>query len=284
MVLVYSIYRMVDKSVLKPIRNLTDNFANLEKEDFNITLPRHDTEEIDVLIRQVRKTAAALEERKNHRLRALEEEREKVNQIRSFALEQADLLGITDETDISHIITRLSDAVQEVEKTEMFAGVSKFVTLESKNLVLENDVSLIRPAALYLTDLLSAFKGSVKKGSVELALEESITNAIVHGNLEIPSELKEKSFDEFYKEVARRSKNPPYSARRIRVSYEYENRRVRFTISDDGPGFDWKSYVDDGREADQLLVHGRGITIMRTFASSIQYNKQGNEVTLTFEV
>ena len=281
--LVYSIYRMFDKSVLVPLRTLTNDIAGFEKEEFQISPPPQDTEEMDVLVRQVRKTAIALEEKKIMREKALEEEQKKISKIRSFALQQADQLGITDKNEITHIITRLSEAVKGVEKSEMLAGISKWVTLESKQLIMKNDISLIRPAAFYLTEFITSFDGSVKKGSVELALEEAITNAIVHGNLEVESSLKEDSFEEFDKQVRSRPEISPFSERKVRISYGYQDGEAKFTICDEGSGFDWRNYIQKG-EADQLLLHGRGIIIMRTFAKSLEFNDKGDEVTLTFEI
>ena len=281
--MLFTMYRVFDASVLSPIRALTDDFAGLEREEFNITLPEQETEEIDILVKQVRKTAAALEEKKKEREKALEEEQKKIEQIRSFALKQAAPLGITDESEITYIIKRLSFAVKEVEKTEMVADISKYVTLESKQLVMKSDISLIRPAAFYLTELFACFDGSVKKSSIELALEEAITNAIVHGNLEVQSSLKEESFEEFDKQIRDRSMCAPYSERRVRISYGYGDGQARFTISDEGSGFEWRDYTASG-EADQLELHGRGITIMRTFANTLEFNEKGNEVTLAFEM
>ena len=231
----------------------------------------------------MRKTASALEEKKKEREKALEEEQKKLSKIRSFALQQADQLGITNQNEITHIITRLSEAVKGMEKSEMLAGISKWVTLESKKLTLKNDIDLIRPAAFYLTELITTFDGSVKKGAVELALEEAITNAIVHGNLEVPSSLKEESFEEFDMEIKKRSKSSPYSDRKVRISYDYVDGKAAFTISDDGNGFDWNSYTKKG-EADPLELHGRGIIIMQTFANSLRFNEKGDAVTLTFEI
>ncbi len=281
--LVYSLYRMFDKSVLLPLRELTNDFAGLEKEKFNITLPEQETREIDILVKQVRKTAATLKKKKKDREKALEEEQKKVAQIRSFALHQTDQLGITDEDEITHIITRLSRAVKEVEKNELLTGISKWVTSEQKKLTLNNDIDLVRPAAFYLTELVSTFNGSVKKGSMELALEETITNAMVHGNLEIQSSLKEESFEKFDRQIKERSQVPPYSERKVRISYDYGDGKARFTISDEGSGFDWRSFIKKG-ETDQLELHGRGIIIMRTFANSLEFNEKGNAVTLTFEI
>ena len=282
-ILTYSIYGMFNENVLKPIRHLTDDFAKLEREEFNITMPPPTTEEIKILVGQVRKTATALEEKKNQRESELEDERNKMNQIRSFTLKQADSLGITDENEIDGIVKRLSEAVREVEKTEMLSKVSRCVTMERKGLVLSNDISLIRPAAFYLTSLISSLDSSVQMGSVEVALEESITNAIIHGNLEVSSRLKERSFEEFDEEIKRRTKAPPYQDRKVNVAYDYSDGRAVFQISDEGPGFKWEKYMTDG-ESEDLLPHGRGIIIMRTFATSIKFSIKGNDVTLVFDI
>lgn len=282
-ILTYSIYGMFNENVLKPIRHLTDDFAKLEREEFNITMPPPTTEEIKILVGQVRKTATALEEKKNQRESELEDERNKMNQIRSFTLKQADSLGITDENEIDGIVKRLSEAVREVEKTEMLSKVGRCVTMERKTLVLSNDISLIRPAAFYLTSLISSLDSSVQMGSVEVALEETITNAIVHGNLEVSSRLKERSFEEFDEEIRHRIKTPPYQDRKVNVAYDYSDGRAVFQISDEGPGFKWEKYMTDG-ESEDLLPHGRGIIIMRTFATSIKFSIKGNDVTLVFDI
>ncbi|MFQ5432722.1 MAG: ATP-binding protein, partial [Nitrospinota bacterium] len=281
--LVYSIYRMFDKSIISPIRSITSDIAGLEREEFQVSLPEQETEEIDILVKQVGKTATTLEEKKKERERALKEEQEKVAQIRSFVLPQADQLGITDENEITRIITRLSEAVKEVEKNEMLSEISKWVTLESKKLILKNDINLIRPAAFYLAELITCFDGSVRKGSIELALEEAITNAIVHGNLEIQSSLKEDGFDVFDRQIKERCARSPYCDRKVRISYDYGEGKARFKISDEGGGFDWRNFIKKG-EADQLELHGRGIIIMRTFANSLEFTEKGDSVTLNFEI
>lgn len=283
------LYMMFAKNVLAPIKMITDNIGRLQKDEFDISLPPHGSREIDILIGQVQRTAKALKAKKDARDEELKAEREKVEKIRSFAAKQADSLGITDENEISEIMDRLSGAVKEVEKSQMLARVTEFVTGERKEMVLGNEVDLVRPASLYLTDLISGKESAVKKGAVELAMEEAITNAIIHGNLEVPSTLKEDDYEKFDALVSQRIKEAPYNTRKVKIFSDFgcgsgdRTDSICFKIIDEGPGFDWKSRLEKEVGTD-FLPHGRGIIIMRTFASEIKYNEQGNEVSLKFNL
>ncbi len=280
-----SFYWLFHREVMGPVHDIANTLAHMGHE--NEEGSRHPapatSREIAILNRQVEQMYKSLEDARHANESALEEERKKVAQIRSFALRQADALGITDTTEIDLIIRRLSYAVQEVEKSDLLKQVVDFVTLEKKELALGNDRRLIRPAALYLTGLIANSQGSLKKGSMELALEEAITNAIIHGNLEISSKLKEEDFDLFEQAVSERMTAPPFGGRKVKISYGYNRQSAIFRIEDEGPGFDWRHFL--GKEvAPDMLPHGRGIIIIRTFASSVAYNESGNAITLTFDL
>lgn len=279
-----ALYWLFNKEVMKPVRNIANALAHMGNNDVVPALTPATSREIAILNRQVEHMAKALKDASHAHEKELREERRKIERIRSFALEQADALGITDAPEMDFIIKRLSRAVEEVEKNEMLHQVLEFVTMEKKELILGNDRRLVRPTSLYLTDLIvGARGGSVKKGAVELALEEAITNAIVHGNLEVSSKLKEEDFDLFEKAVGERMAEPPFSGRCVKISYNYDRQSASFRIEDEGPGFDWSHFLK--KEVDQeLLPHGRGIIIIRTFASAVAYNGKGNVLTLTFDL
>jgi len=282
--LVFGLYKMLTESVLKPMKCITGNIARLEKEEFDISCSPfcavNQTQEFDVLMRQLKQMAFILKEKKETREKALEDERKKLEQVRSFALERADKLGIKDENEITEIMNRLSHAIKDAEKFEIMTQVCEYVTYEKKELTFSNSVELIIPAALYLTNLVTC-KNIIKKGAIELALEEAIANAMVHGNLEVSSKLKEEDYDKFDAQIAERAKTLPYSDRTVKVSYNYSNEKAVFTVTDEGSGFDWKK-AKNRKKDEEYLTYGRGITIMQAFASSIEYNEKGNEATLTF--
>jgi len=112
----------------------------------------------------------------------------------------------------------------------------------------------------------------------QIALEEALLNATVHGNLEVSSRLREENHDAFSEMIALRQSLPEYAARRIYVTFDADRSGARFVIRDEGPGFD-VSRLPDPRDSDRLeLASGRGVLLMRTFMDEVAYNATGNEV------
>jgi len=90
---------------------------------------------------------------------------------------------------------------------------------------------------------------------MRLALEEAIVNAIKHGHQGDPS-------------------------LEVRISYRVNFRRALVQIEDEGPGFD-PHQVADPCDPDHLdRPSGRGVLLMRYYATWIRYNQRGNCVAL----
>jgi CheY-like chemotaxis protein/anti-sigma regulatory factor (Ser/Thr protein kinase) len=116
--------------------------------------------------------------------------------------------------------------------------------------------------------------------SAVIGLTELLLNAVEHGNLGITYEEKSalKDREQWTSEVARRLALPENAGKRVRVSYERAGEESRFTIRDEGSGFDWRKYldIDPSRAFD---THGRGIAVARRFSfDALEYNGPGNEV------
>ncbi len=91
--------------------------------------------------------------------------------------------------------------------------------------------------------------------AVHLAVEEAIVNAIVHGNkLDL--------------------------AKKVHVECEVSADRVRVAIADEGPGFDPGSVPDCTSDERLQAPSGRGVMLMRSFMTTIEYNAAGNAVVL----
>jgi serine/threonine-protein kinase RsbW len=91
--------------------------------------------------------------------------------------------------------------------------------------------------------------------AIHLAAEEAIVNAIVHGNRLDPE-------------------------KRVAVVCEVTVTRVMIEVSDEGDGFD-PGQVPDCTAEDRLDVpSGRGVMLMRSFMTRIEYNAKGNAVIL----
>lgn len=113
-----------------------------------------------------------------------------------------------------------------------------------------------------------------------IAIEEALVNAIVHGNLEVSSELKEQDDSAFERLIAIRQAHPKYSRRRVRVSVDVTPVELCIKVCDEGPGFDVASIPDPTDPANIGRPSGRGILLMRAFLDVVTFNAQGNEVTL----
>ena len=90
---------------------------------------------------------------------------------------------------------------------------------------------------------------------VRLALEEALVNAIKHGNGMDPS-------------------------KQVRVDCTFDEDRVTIVIEDEGPGFDVGSVPDPTSEENLDKPGGRGIMLMRSFMSRVEYNDSGNRLLL----
>lgn len=135
-----------------------------------------------------------------------------------------------------------------------------------------------RAVACGLCDQKGAFK-------VSLALHEAITNAIVHGNLEISSDLKELGGTVFAETMFRRSQDPYFGSREVEVAIDFDGTRCIWTLTDHGKGFNVASVLRKAEEAespspstddvDCLLASGRGILIMRSFMDEVRFEEEG---------
>ena len=113
-----------------------------------------------------------------------------------------------------------------------------------------------------------------------IGLTELLVNAVEHGNLGITYEDKSTLFATggWKEEVQRRLTLPENSSKRAEVSFERADGQLRFTIRDQGRGFDWQTYlqIDPQRAFD---THGRGIAMANRLSfSHIEYRGCGNEV------
>lgn len=115
---------------------------------------------------------------------------------------------------------------------------------------------------------------------VQVALEEALTNAVVHGNLEVGSTLKEDSDTAFQQEVDARRAKAPFAERVVCVDAVYTPDAVRFRIEDEGPGFDPQLLPDPTLPENIERGHGRGVAMMRSFMDCVQFKGRGNVVTM----
>ena len=94
-------------------------------------------------------------------------------------------------------------------------------------------------------------------GNIMIAVVESVTNAILHGN----------KTDE---------------SKTVKLSAMLEDEQVTFTIEDQGHGFNQDHLPDPTAPENVRNPGGRGIYLMKHLADEVHFTKEGRKVELTF--
>jgi CheY-like chemotaxis protein/anti-sigma regulatory factor (Ser/Thr protein kinase) len=149
--------------------------------------------------------------------------------------------------------------------------------------VLPNESAVLRDAISFLQDTVRHY-GRLTESELTLlalGLEEALSNAMIHGNLEVSSDLRELGDGLGYEQlIAARRTEAPYRDRRIALSLVFNQSELKFTITDEGPGFDLKS-VPDPTDPDNLCRPcGRGLLLIQSFLDEVSHNAKGNQIAI----
>jgi CheY-like chemotaxis protein len=147
---------------------------------------------------------------------------------------------------------------------------------------LSNDLGTIPPLIALLQENLTRMKVCDENGliRVAVALREALSNAILHGNLEVSSQLREQDGRSYYSLMDTRRKEEPYDDRFVHVIAKESRSEAMYIIRDEGPGFDPTSLPDPTDPANLENLSGRGLLLIRTFMDEVSHNKKGNEITM----
>lgn len=97
-------------------------------------------------------------------------------------------------------------------------------------------------------------------GELLIAMTEAVNNAIVHGNKLDPS-------------------------RQVTITFDIlEDKKMRFVIEDEGPGFDYNNLPDPTAPENIEKPHGRGVFLMRKLADNCEFLDDGRVVIMDFAV
>jgi len=119
----------------------------------------------------------------------------------------------------------------------------------------------------------------------ELVFTETLINSMEHGNLELPSSLKSNDLlqmAEFEELKETRLQDPKYADRKINIIFECNAELFSFTVQDEGPGFDWKKYINPAHKITKSdeNPYGRGFMIIQHIIDEVYFNQTGNTITL----
>jgi serine/threonine-protein kinase RsbW len=90
-------------------------------------------------------------------------------------------------------------------------------------------------------------------------LNEALINAIKHGNKMDPD-------------------------KKVIINAEVDPKRIVWTITDEGPGFDYTHLADPTAPENIENLTGRGVFIIKHLADQCIFNASGNEVELHFKI
>ncbi len=183
------------------------------------------------------------------------------------------------QTDLAETLEQVLAAAQtHRQQQRLFDCLAQL----DSHFVLTNDRDLIPPVITYFQDQLSRFQVCEPSSRVRVgvALEEALLNALLHGNLEVSSELRHRNEEEYHRLADERRQQAPYCERRIFLDAAVSRGKAVFIIRDQGPGFDPRSLPDPTDPANLERPGGRGLLLIRTFMDEVSYNATGNEMTI----
>jgi hypothetical protein len=104
---------------------------------------------------------------------------------------------------------------------------------------------------------------------------------MIHGNLEVSSDLREIDGGKPYSDLIRqRRTESPYCDRRVYISLKTTREEAIFVIRDEGPGFD-PSLIPDPTDPDNFeKVSGRGLMLIQAFMDEVRHGANGSEITM----
>ncbi len=124
------------------------------------------------------------------------------------------------------------------------------------------------------------FCGDADLIRIGTALHEAFINAVEHGNLELPSDLRDDMDGEYHRLADVRRGELPYCERKVHVQASFTRDELQVVIRDEGPGFDPSCLPDPTIPENIGKISGRGLLLIRTFMDDVRFNETGNKIIL----
>lgn len=157
-----------------------------------------------------------------------------------------------DEEELKNLVATILDyKIRYVDLVENVADL-----LESIEFELPSTVSVMHIVLDYLMKRVEKL-GVIKpeESNLFVALDEAFVNAVKHGN----------KFD---------------SNKLVRISASVSKDEARFTVEDEGEGFDVKNIPDPLDPQNLFKTSGRGVLFIYNIMDEVSYNDRGNRLTM----
>jgi anti-sigma regulatory factor (Ser/Thr protein kinase) len=165
-----------------------------------------------------------------------------------------------------------------INKKKALEGVLQFhehleFTIPSQTSVIANAVSFLQDRVKLYCDFYN-----INLRNISLCLHEALANAIIHGNLELPSHLKNESPELFERLLHERQQLPQFADRQVQLHCQISPEHLKMEIQDQGKGFNFRSVQQP--DPLKLIPSGRGILIITTLMDEVLWNECGNRITM----
>lgn len=185
------------------------------------------------------------------------------------------------------VVARLVDSANTVlsasQQQKKRGAAIRYIESQHATLKLPNDRSLVPGVVAWMQDLATEH-GIVKSQDavrIGVALEEALLNAMIHGNLEVSSELREQEDGALYDEfIELHSAQEPFCSRKVTATVTLDSESVCFQIADEGPGFDVSALPDPTDPENLLRSSGRGLLLIQAFMDEVEFNAKGNCISM----
>jgi len=157
-----------------------------------------------------------------------------------------------DENELKDLVATVLDyKIRFVDKKDVVADMHENIEFE-----LPSAISLMHIVLEYLMKRVEKL-GVIKpeQSNLFVALDEAFVNAVKHGN----------KYD---------------SQKLVRITAEVSKQEARFTIEDEGEGFDVKNIPDPLDPENLFKTSGRGVLFIYNIMDEVKYNDRGNRLTM----
>jgi len=185
--------------------------------------------------------------------------------------------------DVNEVASVVRNILRNEQEKLLVDTIGQYLVFDNKSYRIPVDVSASNVLSFELTKNLTpvGICNRTTSENIALALREAINNAMFHGNLEIPSEIRrEKGIKGFNEEIEKRRLEDKYRERMVTINYELSSEYVQYRITDDGNGFDYKSLPDPRDPENFLRDSGRGLLIIGIHMDEVEWNTKGNSIRL----
>jgi CheY-like chemotaxis protein len=229
--------------------------------DRAMAVRRDDLDEFDLIISDLTDDAESgveiLSELQRQRLTVpvvvSSDEAQKPGIVKAFKMGAANFLRLPYNNDELRAIVEktLSYKLRFVEDLKVLPYVREKIDFE-----LPSDVSLMNGVLQYLIERVERL-GIIRpeRSNLYVALDEAFVNAVKHGNKFNPSKL-------------------------VRITAELSTKECRFTVEDEGEGFNVQEIPDPCDPENLFKSSGRGVLLIYNIMDEVKYNERGNQLTM----